>query len=305
MSDTSASYPAAQPGLFTEPGNQAHYLEFVVSAGVSDQALKQALSGALAHRANCYVALAFSSSAWDRLQPSWRPQDLQPFATLQGKYTMPATQTDLLFWIHAEDRGEVMAAVLHIHRCMADVAEIKNDISGFKNSESRDLTGFVDGTANPKEDGRIPVAQIAPGQPGAGGSYVFAQLWQHHLKEFNQLPVTDQERVIGRTKGDNIEMEGDAMPADSHVSRTDVKVDGVGMKIYRRSTPYYRSAEDHGLYFICFACELRRISIQLERMAGMTEDGLSDHLMKYSTPMTGNYWFMPAQHDLEQLLQAG
>ncbi len=60
--------------------------------------------------------------------------------------------------------------------------------------------------------------------------------------------MADQERAIGRTKPDSIELEGDAMPPDSHVSRTDLKRDGEAVKIYRRSCPV-GTVRDAGLYF--------------------------------------------------------
>ena len=306
MSNTESSqpFPAPQAGLFHESSVHAHYLEMTLRDGIATADIKRALALALLQDLDTHIALAFGSQCWDKLQGDWRPADLQSFTTLTAKREMPATQADLLFWIHGEDRGEIMAAVIHIGQCMASVADIQLDISGFKNRESRDLTGFVDGTANPKADKRSLAAQIPVGQTGAGGSYVFTQQWRHNLQGFQQLSVGQQEAVIGRTKVENVELEGDEMPADSHVSRTDVKVNGVGMKIYRRSMPYYSSAEDRGLYFISFACELERISIQLQRMVGATDDGISDHGMEYSQPLTGSYWFMPAQADLMQLLKA-
>lgn len=298
-----SSLPAAQAGLYREPGNHAHYLEMTLLADVSNEDIKHALALALLQELDTHIAVAFGSQAWDRLQPAWRPAELQSFETLAARYTMPATQADVLFWIHGEDRGEVMAAVLQVNRSMAGVAKLQLDISGFKNRESRDLTGFVDGTANPKEEKRIDAAQIPLGSMGSGGSYVFSQQWRHNLQKFRRLATEQQEAVIGRTKRDNIELEGAAMPVDSHVSRTDVKVDGVAMKIYRRSTPYYHQADDNGLYFLSFACELRRIHIQLERMVGASDDAIADQLMAYSQPLSGSYWFMPAQADLMQLLK--
>lgn len=293
---------SAQPGLTAEHGN-AHFLEMTIKPGVSAEALKQAIALALLPMSEAYVSVAFGSTCWDMLQPAWRPQDLRPFDTLTAQYAMPASQADLLFWIRDDDQGEVMASVLHITASLEQVVDIQLDIRGFKNRESRDLTGFVDGTANPKDDERYKVAQLPAGTAGAGGSYVFSQQWRHKLKDFTALAVKQQEQVIGRTKVDNIELQGGDMPVDSHVSRTDVKVDGVGMKIYRRSTPYYTSAEDRGLLFICFACDIKRISVQLERMVGATADGVADKLMQYSTPLTGSYWFMPGQADLLQLLK--
>lgn len=292
-----------QPGLLAEPGRSAHYLEMNLHPDADTAEICAALDRARQSRPEVYIAVAFGTDAWQRLQPAWHPADLQSFGELRGNngYTMPATQRDVFFWIHGEEQGEVMNAVLQVHEAMRDVAATLLDLNGFKNREARDLTGFVDGTANPKGDKRLDAAVIPEGETGAGGSYVFSQKWRHHLQAFNQLSVHEQEQVIGRTKQDNVELEGDAMPPTSHVSRTDVKIDGVGQKIYRRSTPY-GGAEEHGLYFLAFACNLRRISVQLERMLGNSGDGYSDHLMKYSTALTGAYWFMPSQSDLNALL---
>lgn len=293
----------AQSGLYVEPGSSAHYLECRWPEIMPWERVKQALQEALQPRANVHIAVGFGAKAWPRTEPSFAPKLLFPFASMAGSngHSMPSTQSDIWFWVHGEDRGDVVEAVLQIEQAIYNVLDIVLDKSGFKNRESRDLTGFVDGTANPKEDKRGDAAQIPLGEVGEGGSYVFTQLWRHNLREFNKLSIPEQEDVFGRTKVDNIEMRGDDMPKTSHVSRTDVKVDGVGQKIYRRSTPY-GGATEHGLYFLAFACNPARIEIQLARMLGNTEDGLSDKMMEYTEAVTGAYWFMPAQKDLDALL---
>ena len=295
-----------QPGLLEEPGRSAHYLEMQWRQGVDNASLLQAIKQAVRHVEGAWIAVCFGADAWDRLNPQWRPAQLVPFSEMIGEngYSMPSNQSDLFFWIHGEDRGDVMDAVLQVHDAMRDCADCVLDLSGFKNREARDLTGFVDGTANPEGDKRLDATLIPQGEAGCGGSYVFTQKWKHHLQDFSRLSLHEQQQVIGRTKSDNIELEGDDMPPTSHVARTDVKLDGVAQKIYRRSTPY-GGADEHGLYFLAFACNLTRISIQLERMLGNTGDGFSDHLMKYSTALTGAYWFMPSQADLQTLLSAG
>ncbi len=106
--------------------------------------------------------------------------------------------------------------------------------------------------------------------------------------------------MIGRTKADSIELEGAAMPADSQVSRTDVKLDGVAQKIYRRSTSFGGVAEN-GLYFLAVARELSRFDVQLRRMFGASEDGLCDRLTGFSRPTTGSYWFAPSEDALMRL----
>ncbi len=129
---------------------------------------------------------------------------------------------------------------------------------------------------------------------------MLSQKGVHDLEAFGALPVAEQERAIGRIKADSIELVGAAMPTDSHVSRTDVKVDGVAQKIYRRSTPFGGVAE-HGLYFLAFARELARFEVQLRRMFGVSEDGLHDRLMAFFRPITGSYWFAPSEDALTRL----
>ncbi len=109
--------------------------------------------------------------------------------------------------------------------------------------------------------------------------------------------VPDQERIIGRTKPDSIELEGDAMPPNSHVSRTDVKLDGTALKTYRRSAPF-GGAGEKGRYFIAFSCDPMRFDVMLRRMFGTWEDNEHDQLIHYSTPTSGSYWFAPSEEDL-------
>jgi putative iron-dependent peroxidase len=122
----------------------------------------------------------------------------------------------------------------------------------------------------------------------------------HDLDAFNAMPQAEQEQVIGRTKPDSIELEGDAMPASSHVSRTDVSEDGVALKIYRRSAPF-GSVGRHGLYFLAFSCDPHRFDVQLRRMFGVSGDGEHDRLIEFSEPVSGSYWFAPSIEDLAGL----
>ena len=294
-----------QADIFVEGSRHFYHLEYQLDSSVSETVLRAALANALIRNPNIQQVVAFGKQAWDRLQPAWAPADLVGFETINGVdgHTAPSTQSDLFFWIHAQDKDDVFDQVLTIQNALAEVTTVTLDLAGFRYHDDRDLIGFVDGSANPKEDARMLAALIPEGQLGAGGSYVLGQQWIHNLAAFNRLPVEQQEKVVGRTKQDSIELEGDEMPDDSHVSRTDVKVDGTAMKIYRRSAPY-GNATEHGLYFLAFGCEVRRFQVQLERMYGVTDDGLHDQIIHYSAAKTGSYWFAPSQTDLEALLQA-
>lgn len=309
----------AQSGLFDESSRHARLLEYRIKSSVNEASVKAVLQGLIQHAngiTGLNLNLAFGSSCWDYLNPTWRPEELVPFETLgEGELVMPGTQTDLFIWVNSQDAELIPHAVIEVYQKMKAIADIELDLAGIKNKQARDLIGFVDGTANDEGDERLPVVLIPEGTVGAGGTYVLAQRWQHDLEAFNHLSVHEQEKVVGRTKENDVELKGADMPEDSHVSRTDAEVDGVGMAIYRRSYPYMASQlssanktedqnkPDNGLYFLAFACKMQRFTVQLERMLGLTEDGISDRLMQFSTPKTGGYWFMPSQKDLTSLLQ--
>ncbi len=300
-----------QNGIFQEGSRHDHFLEYSWPPDQPREAIARALVEARAGARSGggdgpAVVVAFGPRLWGEIAPDDRPEGLRDFAVIEGAgdVVAPATQRDLLFWVQGDRRDEVLDRALAVHRALGAAARLELDLTGFAYRDSRDLTGFIDGTANPRDAERHDVALLPQGRPGAGGAFVLSQKWVHDLEAFRALPVAEQERVIGRTKADSIELEGAAMPADSHVSRSDVKLDGVAQKIYRRSTPFGGVAE-HGLYFLAFACELSRFEVQLRRMFGVSEDGLRDRLTGFSRPVTGSYWFAPAKDDLARLGVAG
>jgi putative iron-dependent peroxidase len=291
-----------QSGIFLEGNRYHHFLEYTLPAGVADEAIAEAVAAARGQAGGAETVAAFGARLWREIAPGDMPAGLADFAGIAGAggLVAPATQRDLLFWIQGAARDDVLDRALAIHRALSAAGRLELDLTGFTYHDSRDLTGFIDGTANPKNAERHDVALVPRGRPGAGGAFVLSQTWVHDLEAFGALPVAEQERVIGRTKADSIELEGAAMPADSHVSRTDVKLDGVAQKIYRRSTPFGGAAE-HGLYFLAFSRELSRFDVQLRRMFGAWDDGLCDRLTAFSRPTTGSYWFAPSEDDLARL----
>ncbi len=292
-----------QSAIFEEGSPHTCHLEYRLPAGPSSAAACiQAIGNTAApHDKDTHLVLAFGLDTWRVLSPNAIPEGLRSFEVIKGKngHTAPATQGDIFLWIHGKKRDEVFLRAQALHRQLAAVAELTSECQGFEVRDSRDLIGFVDGTANPTADDRKAVAVIADG-PCAGGSFVMTQKWAHNLTAFNALDVKEQEAIVGRTKPDSIELEGDAMPNDSHVSRTDVKIDGVAQKIYRRSTPF-GSVSEHGLYFLAFACDIGRFDIQLRRMYGVVEDGIHDRLIEFSRAVSGAYWYAPTEAQLRTI----
>lgn len=293
-----------QSGIFSEGNAHHHFLEYRVDPDTDLGELRAALRAAHtyadphADRKGLYLVVGFGPALWRRLQPEQAPEALHDFVPIEASPGAPSTQADVFFWIHGPRRDEVLARGLELGTRMQSVARLVADVPGFVFRDSRDLTGFIDGSANPKDEKRAPAALVPAGSVGEGGAFVMTQRFVHDLQAWSALDQATQEAIIGRTKPDSIELRGEAMPADSHVSRTDVKEDGVALKIYRRSVPYGTVGE-HGLYFLCFACELHRIEVLLARMFGQSADGVRDQLMGYTRPVTGSFWFAPSQPDLE------
>ena len=123
------------------------------------------------------------------------------------------------------------------------------------------------------------------------GSVLLLQKWVHHASAWEALPVVNQERIIGRTKLESVELPEEVAGPTSHVARTTVKVPGGELKIFRRNTPYGR-VEEHGTMFVGYSKDRTVLQIMLERMAGIP-DGIRDGLTHYTDPLTGAYYFVP------------
>ncbi len=292
-----------QNGIFEQAGPHHHYLEFKIRGGAEDTAIKSALvacqSFPLAERQTRVIA--FGHGIWSRLAPATTPPGLRDFETINGAegHQAPSTQGDLWVWIQGAAPDINLDVALQITGALRGSFDLRHEIQGFAYHGNRDLIGFVDGTANPKTADDQHAAALVPGTNG--GSFLLTQKWVHDLAAFNRLGTPQQEAVVGRTKHDDIELEGDDMPDDSHVSRTDASEDGVSLKLWRRSAPY-GGALENGLYFVAFACDIRRFEVQLHRMYGTSGDGLHDHLIHFSKAVSGSYWYVPGTEELAAAL---
>ncbi|MDY3124336.1 MAG: Dyp-type peroxidase [[Actinobacillus] rossii] len=242
------------------------------------------------------ATVAFSDRVWKQLSPASSAPELKSFVTLgKGNLIAPATQYDLLVHIQSNRPDVNFTLAQAAVKSFQSAVEIQQEIHGFRWVEDRDLTGFIDGTENPKAQARAEVGLIANGED-ADGSYVFTQRWEHDLPKWEKLSVEKQENVIGRTKTDSVELE--EVPETSHVGRTDVKENGKGLKILRQSLPYGTASGTHGLFFIAYCATLHNIEQQLLSMFGEL-DGKTDRLLGFTKPVTGAYYFVPS---LEKLL---
>lgn len=298
-----------QAGIFALGTRTHHHLEFDVDAGASVgevAAALRALDEPQVTGGASNLVIGFGADLWRRLvngRSDETPVDLGAFEEIRGSdgHVAVATQHDLWVWIHGTGPDVVLDAAAAVHSALRDVATIGAETSCFVYHDSRDLTGFVDGTENPPPHEAAAVACIPPGRPGAGGSHVIAQRWVHDLDAFDELEVADQERVIGRTKLDSVAIPRPDRPRNAHIMRAELlDDDGEERPIYRRSVPFGDVGE-RGLYFLGFSSEREIFDGMLSRMFGTADDGVRDHLLDFSRTVAGAYYFAPSVEALGAL----
>lgn len=283
-----------QAGIFAL-GNVANtYLEFDLSLGHSGASLVATIANFEELRtttSGVNVVVGFRPELWTAIAP--RSVQLSGFnSPIVGPdgFTMPTTQHDLALWIAGGSYDVVFDAARATIAAVDSVAAVASEVVGWSYHHDLDLTGFIDGTENPSLSEAPEVVLVQEGSPGAGGSVLLLQQWVHHTDTWTALDVAQQEQVIGRTKTDSLEL--DPQPSASHVARTDQDTFG---HIFRRNTAY-GSVTDHGTMFVGFCAAQRPLDAMLQAMAGI--GGARDELTRYSTPVTGAYYFAPSLDDL-------
>ena len=209
-------------------------------------------------------------------------------------FVMPATQHDAVLWLSGMAYDVIFDVARKVTTEFKKLAVVDEETSSWPYQHDRDLTGFIDGSANPTLVDAAEAALIPEGQLGAGGAILLLQKWVHDASAWESLSVADQERVIGRTKLDSVEFKQKA--PDSHVASTDQDRFG---KIFRRNMPY-GTVSTHGTMFVGFSADQRRLSTMLESMAGLA-NGVRDALTRYTKPLTGAYYFIPSTEHLRQI----
>jgi putative iron-dependent peroxidase len=295
--------PTPQPGIFAQ-GTRAHYhLEFDVRAGVTDDQIRAALKGLREPAVTVggsNIVVGFGAALWRWLEPDVTPATLAPFEPIEGEgRSAPATQHDIWVWSHGTGEDIELDIARAVVAVLGPVASLALEQPGFVYRDSRDLTGFIDGTENPPVEVAHEVAVVREPEPGAGGSFVMTQRWVHDLGAFHAQSLADQEGTIGRTKPDSVELE--TKPDTAHIARVVIEDHGEELEIYRRSVPYGRVGE-HGLFFVAFSADPTRFTKMLARMFGTTDDGLHDHLTDFTHPVSGSFYFAPALEDLATCL---
>jgi putative iron-dependent peroxidase len=279
--------------------------ESVVRELLADLAGLQRAVGFRVPSGDLRCVAGIGSDAWDRLFGGERPAELHPFREIVGKkHHAVSTPGDVLFHLRAWELDLCFESAAQITQRLEGAVTTVDEVHGFTYFEERDLLGFVDGTENP--DGEAARVAITVGDEDpefAGGSYVTVQKYLHDMRSWNQLPVEAQEKVIGRTKLSNIELDDKVKPTNSHVAlNTITDPDGTERKIVRDNMPFGAAGRgEFGTYYIGYSATPSVTEQMLENMFIGKPPGNYDRILDFSTAVTGSLFYVPTAHFLDDL----
>jgi putative iron-dependent peroxidase len=250
--------------------------------------------------------MGFGSGAWDRLFGEPRPAELHVFREIRaGARHAVSTPGDLLFHIRAKRMDLCFELATQIMARLGNAISPVDEVQGFRYFDDRDLIGFVDGTENPRGAAVIDAVLIGDEDSDfAGGSYVIVQKYLHDLAAWNVISTEAQERIIGRTKLSDIELDDSVKPTSAHNALTTIVENGKEIKILRDNMPFGRPAHgEFGTYFIGYSRSPRTIEQMLENMFIGRPPGNYDRLLDFSRAVTGNLFFVPSATFLENVTE--
>ncbi len=277
---------STQKGILQPPSPLAVYLSFDLAVQ-GDARAALARLGAMVDGEQVVAGIGLST-----VQALGRQIDgLRQLPALSGPgVDVPSTPAALWLWLRGDDRGELLHCARQLEAALLPAFYLRDAVDGFQYQDGHDLTGYEDGTENPKDAAAETAALVHGRGPGLdGSSFVAVQRWLHELKRFEAMPAEQQDLSVGRHRIGNEEIT-DAPPS-AHVKRTAQESFSPPAFVLRRSMPWARGLEA-GLMFVAFGHSLDAFEAQLRRMVG-AEDGITDALFRFTWPVTGGYFWCP------------
>ena len=132
------------------------------------------------------LVAGFRPELWRRLAPEDVPADVAGFdADIVGAdgYVMPATQHDAVLWLSGSAYDIVFDVARNAIAELRGVATVAEETSSWPYQHDRDLTGFIDGSENPTLVDAPSTVLVPEGEPGAGGTILLLQKWEHEAAD--------------------------------------------------------------------------------------------------------------------------
>ena len=274
-----------QPGILLPVPPLARYLTFSLKPGVGPRATLREFRDVVDGER---VIAGFGASLV--LALGLNIEGLRAFPSHAGAgFDVPSTPSALWIWARGEDRGELFHRSRLIERTLARAFRLEQALDAFRHDRGRDLTGYEDGTENPRgRKARMAAIVQAPSRL-AGSSFVAVQQWVHEFGRFDAMTPRQQDDAIGRRRSSNEEFDG--APPSAHVKRTAQENFEPAAFVVRRSMPW-ADAMRAGLVFVAYGRSLDAFEAQLRRMVGL-DDGTTDALFRFTRPVTGGYYWCP------------
>src|SRR5579863_9765892 len=220
--------PALAQAVAAPLTRAAIFLVAKLNPGSANRAILRSLCGDLAALVRAVefrdlegglsCVIGFGSDAWDGLFGQPRPVELHPFREIRGgaRHAV-STPGDLLFHIRAKRMDLSFELATQIMARVGNAVTPVDEVQGFRYFDDRDLMGFVDGTENPRGEAAVEAVLIGDEDANfAGGSYVIVQKYLHDMAAWNTLSTEAQERIIGRTKLSDVELDDSVKPTSAH-----------------------------------------------------------------------------------------
>ncbi|MFO0553697.1 MAG: Dyp-type peroxidase [Polyangiaceae bacterium] len=279
----------AQPAILAPVPRAGRFMTLALRRGADPERALAALAS-LTHLDKLVIGLGTPLfSAASQAIPG-----LREFPSLGGRgVSIPSTQEAVWIFVSGPDAGTVLIEARRVLAALADALELVEDVASFMFADSRDLSGYEDGTENPTGERATAAAIVSDAEDGLiGSSFVAVERWIHDLDALARLSVDQRDAIIGRRLSDNEEIE-DAPPS-AHVKRTAQENFDPPAFMLRRSMPW-GDIREHGLYFVAYGATLDAFERALVRMTG-GEDGIADGLFRFSRPVTGGYYWCPPRN---------
>ena len=221
---------------------------------------------------------------------------------------------DLFVQACADDPQVAVHAVRNLARIAFGRASVRWSQLGFGRTSStstsqstpRNLMGFKDGTMNLKaeeperldEHVWVPPGADPKGEWLAGGTYLVVRRINMTIETWDRQPLSEQERVIGRTKAEGAPLSGGTefsqpdfallgrgdeplVATDAHVRMVHPE-NNFGVRMLRRGYNFVDGSNglgrmDAGLFFLAFVVDPRTHFIPMQTRLGLN-DGLSEYI---------------------------
>ena len=163
-----------QAGILAEENKLARYLAFTIDSEPDIHVALKALALNV-NTDNTVIGLGYSLvNVLDKEVPGLRIMQAQIGRGIE----VPSTPAALWCWLCGDDRGELFHRSRQIESLLSPAFVLSDVIDSFAYDLNRDLSGYEDGTENPKGDEAVEAATVQGQGAGLdGSSFVAVQQW--------------------------------------------------------------------------------------------------------------------------------